>query len=174
MPRCFDDRLREAELEFRAVVIGGTALNLLNIVNRATRDVDVPAPTIPSNILAVATTVAAELRGKGVAIEDDWLNNGPLTLQNTLPTGWQNRLRLLFSGKATELHTLGLADLLKTKLLAFCDRGFDRADCVAMAPTTLELADALPWLRQQDAHPGWPAHVAAILISLAQELGHGS
>ena len=171
--RCFDDQLVGAGLTFQAVVIGGTALSLLNVISRATRDVDVLDPTITREVLAVASSVAAELRERGISVEDDWLNNGPLALQDALPAGWRDRLSPLFAGKAIELSTLGRGDLLKTKLFAFCDRGFDHADCLAMAPTRRELEEALPWLQKQDAHPGWPAHAAATLATLAQELGHG-
>ena len=78
-----------------------------------------------------------------------------------------------FAGRALVLTTLGRADLLKTKLFALCDRGSDLADCVAKAPTSDELTEALPWVSSQDAHPGWPAHVAATLADLRRRLGHG-
>ena len=71
------------------------------------------------------------------------------------------------------LHSLGRADLLKTKLFALCDRGTDLPDCVALAPTAAELAEALPWVAFQDANPDWPAHVAATLADLGRRLGHG-
>lgn len=71
------------------------------------------------------------------------------------------------------LHTLAREDLLKTKLFALCDRGLDFQDCVALRPAAAELADALPWLEQQDVNPGWPAHVRATLANLGRRLGHG-
>ena len=71
------------------------------------------------------------------------------------------------------LSTLGRADLLKTKLFALCDRGTDLSDCVALAPTAAELADAMIWLAEQDTNPGWPAHVKATIADLTQRLFHG-
>lgn len=59
------------------------------------------------------------------------------------------------------------------QLFALCDRGTDLADCIAMAPTTAELADAEPWLAEQDAKPMWPDHVRATLDDLRGRLGHG-
>ena len=71
------------------------------------------------------------------------------------------------------LHTLGRSDLLKAKVFALCDRGFDLPDCVAMKPTADELTDLLPWLEVRDLHPGWPDHVRATVSDLARRLGHG-
>ncbi len=169
----FDKHLAAAGLKFRAVVIGGAALSLLNVISRATRDIDVLDPNIDEDILAVAALVAQELTTAGVPVGKDWLNNGPISLQSALPIRWRDRLRPLFSGEALQLSTLGRGDLLKTKLFAYCDRGFDHADCVAMAPTQDELAEALPWLQRQDAHPGWPAHVTSVMNALSAELQHG-
>jgi hypothetical protein len=67
----------------------------------------------------------------------------------------------------------GRADLLKTKLFALCDRGTDLPDCVAMAPTATELAEALQWVAFQDANADWPAHVEATINDLKKRLGHG-
>jgi hypothetical protein len=64
-------------------------------------------------------------------------------------------------------------DLLRSKLFALCDRGFDLGDCLALAPTAGELGAILPWLEQQDGNPDWPAHVRATLADLGGKLGHG-
>jgi len=109
----------------------------------------------------------------GVPLADDWLNNGPEQLGDVLPQGWEARLQTVFKGQSLELHTLGRADLLKSKLFAYCDRGTDEMDCIALAPTDSELNAAREWLVQQDAHPGWPDHVNATLQSLAERLQHG-
>ena len=119
--------------------MGGSALALLGITDRQTRDFDILHPELPTEIAEAAREFAAHLRGEGVELADDWLNNGPMQLADVLPRGW--RLRL------------GRADLLKTKLFALCDRGTDLADCIAMAPTVVELKEAEPWLSEQDANP---------------------
>ena len=41
---------------------------------------------------------------------------------------------MVFRGEAIELHTLGRSNLLKAKVFALCDRGFDLPDCVALNP----------------------------------------
>jgi hypothetical protein len=58
-------------------------------------------------------------------------------------------------------------------LFAFCDRRTDLADCLALAPTASELAEALPWLEAQDANEQWPQHVRQMLDELGGRLGHG-
>jgi len=43
-----------------------------------------------------------------------------------------DRVQFVFRGEAIELHTQGRSDLLKAKVFALCDRGFDLPDCVAL------------------------------------------
>jgi hypothetical protein len=160
-------------LRLEAIVIGGSALALLGVVTRQTRDFDILAPAFPLDIVEAARGFAREQRRLGIDLADDWLNNGPLQLGDVLPSGWQARVTPAFDGHAVALSTLGRADLLKTKLFALCDRGTDLTDCIAMAPTAEELAEALPWVSFQDANPDWPSHVTATLEDLQRRLGHG-
>jgi hypothetical protein len=169
----FDRHLVTLGLRFEAIVIGGSALGLLGVIHRPTRDFDILAPELPAEISAAAKSFAGEQRKLGVELIDDWLNNGPMQLTEVLPEGWRLRAQPLFKGTALVLDTLGRADLLKTKLFALCDRGTDLPDCVAMAPTATELAEALPWVALQDANPDWPAHVEATINDLKKRLGHG-
>jgi hypothetical protein len=60
-----------------------------------------------------------------------------------------------------------------SKVFALCDRGIDLNDCVALAPSTEELAAIEPWLSDQDANPDWPAHVRATLADLGRRVNHG-
>jgi Nucleotidyltransferase of unknown function (DUF6036) len=169
----FDLHLVTVGLRLEAIVIGGSALALLGVVTRQTRDFDILAPELPSEVVEAARAFAREQRRLGLDVVDDWLNNGPMQLGDVLPAGWRVRVQGAFHGRALVLNTLGRADLLKTKLFALCDRGTDLTDCVAMAPTAEELADALPWVCFQDANPDWPAHVTATLEDLQRRLGHG-
>jgi hypothetical protein len=169
----FDHHLAGLGLRLEAIVIGGSALGLLGVITRQTRDFDVLAPQLPPEISAAALAFAGQQRAVGVDLIDDWLNNGPMSLTELLPDGWRLRVQPLFRGAALVLSTLGRPDLLKTKLFALCDRGTDLADCVALAPTRDELDEAVPWVAQQDAHPDWPAHVAATIADLGRRLGHG-
>jgi len=169
----FDAFLAERGLGLEAVVVGGTALGLLGVVSRQTRDCDVLHPELPQVILDASRQFAEFRRGRGEALADDWLNNGPASLTEVLPPGWEQRLQTIYEGRVITLRCLGRVDLLRSKLFALCDRGTDLADCVALAPTLGELDAICPWLEEQDAHPDWPVHVRDILKDLKGRLHHG-
>jgi hypothetical protein len=169
----FDRHLVALGLSLEAVVVGGSALALLGVTTRQTRDFDILAPKLPPRIADAARDFAREQRRLGLELIDEWLNNGPMQLGDVLPEGWKQRLQPAFEGRALILKSLGRADLLKTKLFALCDRGTDLPDCVALAPTAEEVAEALPWLSEQDGNPDWPAHVRATIVELQRRLGHG-
>lgn len=161
-------------LRFEAVVIGGAALNLLGVVDCVTRDCDVLEPTVPREIAEAARRFAATEAAAGNALQQDWLNNGPETLARSLPLGSHDRLTTILDGKAITLRCLGRPDLLKSKPFALCDRAIDLPDCVALTPTTEELADALPWVLRQDTNPEWPDHVRETFEDVGWRLGHGT
>lgn len=169
----FDRYLTDRGLRLDAVVIGGTALNLLGVISRATKDCDILDPPLPTLIAEAARSFAAESRKRGAELQNDWLNNGPASLVSVLPPGWRGRLQTVFSGVSIELRCLGRMDLLRSKLFALYDRGLDLGDCLALAPAAEELAAILPWLELQDGNPDWPAHVGATLADLGGRLGHG-
>jgi len=170
--QAFDHFLAERGLRLDAVVIGGTALNLVGVIARETRDCDILEPVLPAPILNAAKEFAARRTAEGHQLSAGWLNNGPVQLAAVLPEGWRARLQPAFAGRAIELRTLGRPDLLKAKLFALCDRGIDLGDCIALRPSPEELAEARPWLDVQDLNPDWPEHVRRTLEDLAQRLGH--
>ena len=169
----FDAWLSARGLQLEATVVGGTALVLLGVTERQTRDVDILAPALTPSIREAARDFAQSLRAGGQELADDWLNNGPSQLAAQLPSRWPSRRQPVFEGAALTLMALGRSDLLKTKLFALCDRGTDLADCVALAPTPHELAAAEPWVTAQDSNPGWPDHVQGTFAALQARLGHG-
>lgn len=163
----FDQHLIAAGLRLEAVVIGGSALALLGLIHRETRDFDVLAPELPAAISSAAKAFAAEQRKRAAELIDDWLNNGPKQLTQVLPKDWRLRVRPLLMGTALILDTLGRADLLKT----------NSSRCATAAPTfrtptASDLAEALPWVVFQDANPDWPPHVEATLNDLKKRLAH--
>jgi hypothetical protein len=168
----FDQHLAALGLRLDAIVIGGSALALLEVITRETRDFDILAPALDPAVADAARAFAAMQRSLGVPLMDDWLNNGPMQLGDVLPAGWRLRVRVAYEGSAVRLDTLGRTDLLCTKLFALCDRGTDLGDCLALAPNAEEIAEATPWVAYQDANPDWPAHVAATLADLQRRLGH--
>ena len=169
----FDRYLADRGLALEAVVVGGAALNLLGVITRQTRDCDILHPGCRRRSWPPSRAFATEVRARGEVLKDDWLNNGPSALAPLLPAGWELRLQEAFRGRVLVLRSLHRADLLKSKLFALCDRGLDLADCIALAPTPAELAEAITWLEPQDLNPRWPEHVRATLGDLAKRLGHG-
>ena len=155
------------------IVIGGTALALLGIIQRSTRDCDVLEPPVDAQLSECAQEFARQRSAKGFPLAGDWLNHGPASLVQVLPTGWRQRVVPLFQGQALTLRTLGRSDLLATKMWALCDRGTDLTDCIALAPTPEELRSLRPWLVEQDLNPSWPDHVDAVVNDLAQRCHHG-
>ena len=169
----FDRYLADRGLALDAVVVGGAALNLLGVITRQTRDCDILHPALPLEVVDASRAFAVEVTAAGGKLNVDWLNNGPSSLAALLPAGWELRLQEVFRGRVLVLRSLHRADLLKSKLFALCDRGLDLPDCLALAPTPAELADAVAWLEPQDLNPHWPAHVRSTLGDLARRLGHG-
>lgn len=169
----FDRYLGHRELVFEAIVVGGTALALLGVIARETRDCDVIEPSLPEAILEASRAFAKELGDHRVILRDDWLNNGPSALADVLPDGWRNRLQGLYRGQTITLWSLGRSELIMSKVFALCDRGTDLTDCLALQPTLEELGVATSWLVLQDLHPDWPLHVRTTLDDLARRLGHG-
>lgn len=169
----FDSFLVRKELTFRGVVIGATALALLGVISRETRDCDILDPEIPPALKDAARDFALGKRKSGQILSEKWLNNGPESLKKNLPSGWIKRCVPLFSGKALTLLTLGRSDFLKTKLFAFCDRQQDLEDCIALTPTHTELAEAIEWVTRQDTNPAWPKHVKDSFQMLRKRLGYG-
>lgn len=169
----FDHHLAGLGLRFEGVIIGGSALVLMGVISRLTRDFDVLMPTLPEPVVNAARDFAKQQRAEGNDLVDDWLNNGPSQLGDVLPSGWRERIERLFQGKAITFSVLGRPDLLKSKLFALADRGSDIEDCIALMPTPEELAECQPWLEQQDSNEMWSAHIRDTLAKLGRRLGHG-
>lgn len=163
----FDQYLKQLNLSFDAVIVGGTALSILGVIKRETQDCDVLHPDIPSDIEKAALDFA-----KIKKLDLNWLNNGPTSLKRDLPKNWMARLQVLYTGDALTLKTLGRGDLLASKLFAYCDRGFDLDDCIKLSPTKDELLVAMKWIEELDGNIDWPKHVRGMFEQLAKELGY--
>lgn len=170
----FDAYLVQHRLRFDAVVVGGTALILLGTVSRPTTDVDVLVmPSFDASFRAAILNFALEEAQEGRPLAEDWINNHIAGLEEDLPDGWRQRLRPLYQGEAVSLQTLGRSDFLKIKLFAYCERDFDREDCLAMRPTARELVEARSWIEEQVKGDEWRRQVHTALADIGRELGHG-
>lgn len=155
--------------EYAVVILGGAALNLLGIVERATNDVDIlafatpranaapeqstlrepPEPT-PAALARAAATVARDL-----GLDEHWLHTGPaLQWRAGLPPGLAGRVEWL-RYSALWVGVVARYDLIFFKLFAAADSSGPRSvhyqDLLALSPTAAECDAANEWVRTQDA-----------------------
>lgn len=166
--------LEAAGESYAIVIVGGAALNLLKVVSRATKDVDImafakrhgrawrtmePPSDLPPPLALAVTTVARDLN-----LIPTWLNSGPkMQWRYGLPPGFARHVRWRRYG-GLHVGIAGRADLIALKLHAATDSdgpaaGRHTKDLLALDPTDAELAAAARWVKTQDAGELFPAHV---------------
>lgn len=159
---------------FELVVVGGSALIALGLVERVTRDVDVVALRATAGLIAAkplptALASARDRVARDFQLPSDWLNTGPASLLDFgLPPGFEQRLVSRHFGPALTVHFAGRLDLIHLKLFAVVDQGSGRheADLRALKPRRDELLDAARWTRTHDPSPGFRSELLAVLAYL--------
>src|SRR2546425_6428675 len=150
------------------VVVGGTALNLLQVVERTTRDVDViatatprrdgpPSDVRPPEPLPKVLTDAIRTVARDLGLPDDWLNTTVGAQWRTgLPPGFVSRVTWQLDG-GLWIGLPGREDLIALKLYAAVDDVGPTSphfkDLVALGPSPADLARAADWVRTQDPSP---------------------
>ena len=143
------------------VVCGGSALNVLNIASRTTRDVDVLA-TVEETAQGILLRhdqplpthfrdIVAEV-GRDLALPEDWLNMGPKDVLRVYgaPQGMTERWHRREYGPSLTVYFVSRLDQVHFKLLAAADP--DAAprhleDLVQrIKPTAEEVSLAVRWL----------------------------
>ena len=167
--RLLDGRLFIADApDFNLVVCGGTALVATELVQRATRDVDIvamadgkgklvdPAP-LPEALITAAQEVAEDLN-----LPEDWLNNGPSSGEGGiyrlgLPQGFADRLKWKIFGEKLTVAFIDRIDQIYFKLYAAVDQfgSYHATDLQALEPTDDELLGAIAWSRTHDPSDGY-------------------
>jgi hypothetical protein len=141
------------------VICGGSALNSLGLVERATKDIDViailknGAPVkcgdFPDYFKNAARRVAEDLN-----LPDDWINMWPASLTEIgLPEGFFTRLHPVDYGKFLTLHFIDRLDQIYFKLYAAIDQGPASRhfqDLLKLNPKENEISGAAMWLLEQD------------------------
>ena len=176
--RAVGELLARREQNAAIVIVGGTALNLLRVVERATRDVDVvatatprsdgpPAHLRPPDPLPQVLTDAIRTVARDLSLPPDWLNT-------TVGGQWQTGLPPGFESRITWHRYAGLwvgvagrLDLIYFKLYAAADdigpasRHF--TDLLALGPTADELGAARTWITDtQDPSPAMALALEAV------------
>jgi len=166
--RLVGELLQAHGLQFRIVIIGGAAVNLLGYVTRATSDVDIlafaepdrqgtlrlrpPDEPLPKALEEAAETVAADL-----GLDPEWLNAAPASQWRTgLPPKLESRVHWTDYG-GLQVGLVDRYDLIFFKLYAAVDdsgpESVHSQDLLALSPSDDELEIAAAWVREQDPTP---------------------
>lgn len=168
------DLLDERREHFEIVVIGGGGLQLLGLIARPTKDIDVVALVVdddyrtarplPGPLLLAVRDVATALD-----LDSDWLNSGPTAqLQMGLPDGFADRVVIERFSNLT-VHLAGRYDQICLKLYAAADdgpQGKHVRDLRDIAPTDDELDAAARWVKTQDVSPDFARFVDQVAAHL--------
>ena len=169
MIKRFDAFIAARGLRLDAVVIGGTALNLLGIVSRTTRDCDVLVRELSREIREASRIFAAEMRTLGDHLDDEWLNNGPSSLLRDLPSDG--------TSDSSSCSPVKRSSSGRSAARTFSARSSSRS---AIAASTSPTASRSPRHRRSSSHsvlgfeerdtnPDWPEHVRATLDDFGEE-----
>jgi hypothetical protein len=178
------ERLEFAGAPLTVLLVGGGAgLNLLGLVLRTTKDVDVIALVLGTSeasnpVLAKADPLpsylaeASALVARDLSLPRDWLNPGPTSILDLgLPDGCLRRCVERTYGSRLRLLILSRFDQIHLKLYAAVDQGGGRhlTDLRALRPTSDELSAAARWTKTHDASPGFNQE----LVHLLTQMGYG-
>ena len=166
--------LEERERRYELLAIGGGALQLLGLITRSTKDIDVvalvedgiaiPIPALPGPLRQAVEDTARVLR-----LPPEWFNAGPRSLMELgLPDGSVKRSHRRQWGGLI-LHLADRRDQVFFKLYAAVDQGprskhFD--DLRRLGPTVEELRAAASWARSHDPSPGFATELRGALRDL--------
>lgn len=170
--------LEQRGLEYEIVVVGGSALLLMGIIRRPTKDLDVlavvrhgeyiTAQPLPEELEQAVRDVAG-----GLGLAPDWLNGGPTALiQSGLPEGFRNRVDTR-SYRTLVVHIGSRVDHIFLKLYAAASywphEEKHANDLRRLAPSREELLVAARWARSQDVSLPFAGQLANMLTALGVE-----
>lgn len=163
------------------IICGGSALNVLNIARRTTRDVDVLAVVeetedgprlrhdrvLPESFRLTVATVARDL-----GLDEDWLNMGPKDVLKVYgpPEGMLERLERREFGPSLTAYFVSRLDQIHFKVLAAADPKAQPHHLEDLAqyikPSEEEVRAAVKWLTDRKTSSwfrGRMRHVAEVL-----------
>lgn len=165
------DRLQLRGVRYEVVVVGGSALLALGLVDRPTRDVDLVALRV-DDVLTSVVPLPAELVdardrvARDLELPEDWLNAGPASLMDLgMPVGFLQRVETRSYGPALSVSFASRVDQIHFKLYATVDQGPGKheRDLRALGPTRQELLQAARWSRTHDPSEGY-LHVLRLVL----------
>ncbi len=166
------------------LVCGGSALQVLGLVDRATKDIDAlamierqeqglaahRADPFPSILTQAIQKVARDFK-----LPEKWLNSGPTSaVEFGLPDGILNRAIVKEYGDCLTIRFINRLDQIHFKIFAATDQlgaGQSRhyADLLALQPTAQELKQAARWTMTHDPSEGYKGELKKILIKLGHK-----
>ncbi len=171
------EQLAAAHTRYELVVIGGSGLLALGIIERSTRDVDLlalrsgdtldSAEPLPKKLATARDRVARDF-----SVPIDWLNPGPTDLLTLgLPDGFIDRLERRDYGGSLSVYLASRYDQIHFKLYALVDQGPGKHedDLRALSPTEEELLAAAHWSRSHDPSEGYAQMLRDVLTHLGVE-----
>ena len=170
---------------FSVVAVGGGALALMGLIERATEDIDLVALT-GNNALETAQPLPASLARAIVDVADvhqlphKWMNPGPTSLLRFgLPEGFLERCEVRTYGALT-LSLASRWDQIHLKVYAAADeyhggphRGKHHRDLERLKPTHDELRAAIAWTRTHDPSEGFLIQLEGALKPFGLEPENG-
>jgi len=161
------------------LVCGGSALNVVGLVQRTTKDVDVLAYInrnkkgeiffIKAEPLNPALIEAAKKVARDFNLPETWLNAGPASAVDFgLPDGLMTRVVTRQYKPKLIVHFLGRYDQIHLKLYAVVDQGAGKHldDLIALTPTSDELENAARWSMTHDVSAGFKQSITDVLTYL--------
>lgn len=173
------EQLAAAQERHELVVIGGSGLLALGIVERSTRDIDIVALRSEGDLnnakpLPEGLRVARDRVARDFSLPQEWLNPGPTDLLRFgLPEGFVDRLERRDYGECLTVYLASRYDQIHFKLYALVDQGPGKheEDLRALAPTEDELIAAAEWSRSHDPSEGYATSLREALTHLGVEHG---
>jgi len=168
------EQLAAAGERYELVVIGGSGLLALGLIERATRDVDLVALRSGDELgsahpLPASLATARDRVARDFSVPSDWLNPGPTDLLDFgLPAGFIDRLERRDYGDGLTVYFASRYDQIHFKLYALVDQGPGKheRDLRALSPTEEELLAAARWSTSHDPSKGYARMLRDVLIHL--------
>ena len=162
---------------YEIVLIGGGALLLTGLSQRATRDLDIVARVdgarwVEGEPLPAPLARAIHEVGSALELAEDWLNAGPTDLLRFgLPDGFAERTTVRRFG-ALKVRLASRVDQVAFKLYAAVDQGPQSKhfkDLQYLEPSGAELLWAARWCRTHDPSAGFRDMLRQALVALGLE-----
>jgi hypothetical protein len=173
------EQLAASGERYELVVIGGSGLLALGVIERSTRDIDIVALRAGGGLdtaepLPEGLRIARDRVARDFSIPNEWLNPGPTDLLELgLPEGFVDRLEHRDYGDGLVVYLASRYDQIHFKLYALVDQGPGKheEDLRALSPTEDELIAAARWSTSQDPSEGYASMLRQVLTHLGVEHG---